>query len=99
MRSVTTRVATPLHVAAYHGDQETIQLLFARGHAVLCYDRGEETPLHVAALCGHREAFRLLLDLAHVQHGCTAGETPPFMAKLVQNSEVFALVSSLQDAE
>ena len=27
-----------MHIAAYHGNQEIIQLLFARGHAVLYYD-------------------------------------------------------------
>jgi ankyrin repeat protein len=72
-----SRGATPLHVAAMHGQIEVMTVLLDRGAAIdgLCVDG--TTPLHQAAGAGHLAAVELLLargariDVVEPGHGST----------------------------
>jgi cytohesin len=65
---VNTKIGeeTPLHLAAYYGDDKTAALLIAKGADVNAKGETEETPLHSAALShaatfGQKEVAELLI--------------------------------------
>lgn len=62
---------TPLHLAAYGGKVEAVQLLLSSGVSVEAQNCDGQTALFEAAAAGHREAAQLLL-----QAGADAGTSP-----------------------
>ena len=62
---------TPLHLAAYSGKAEAVQLLISNGASVHAQNCDCQTPLFEAAAAGHCAAAEVL-----VQHGADAGEGP-----------------------
>ena len=56
-------LCTPLIIAAHHGNQDMVQLLFDSGADLNKADRGGFTPLHHAAGYGKIDTVRLLINL------------------------------------
>ena len=53
---------TPLHIAAYHGYQQTVRdLLASHEYEVNCTNSNDKTPLHLACHMGHLAIVRTLL--------------------------------------
>jgi len=53
---------TPLHVAAFRGYLELIELLLHHGATIETKDELDQTALHVCSAAGHRECLAALLD-------------------------------------
>lgn len=53
--------STPLHLAAWHGCTEHVELLVARGASVTALTRAGRGPLHFAARRGHAEVIMALV--------------------------------------
>lgn len=53
---------TPLHVAAYLGDETALKILLDAGADARCLNDKQQTPLMLAAAKGEKEAFTLLLE-------------------------------------
>src|SRR5947209_4284468 len=73
--NINSRAQTPLHIAAWHGDSETVKLLLAHGATVDSRDRADYIPLHLAT--GHEEVVALLIAAhANVNARTKEGVTP-----------------------
>ncbi|XP_035688602.1 protein VAPYRIN-like [Branchiostoma floridae] len=67
---------TPLHYAAYEGDNDAIRLLLNRGAEFHEQNTYRQTVLHIAAFHGHNDTVKLWLDhgvdIAAVDNMCRA---------------------------
>jgi len=85
---------TPLHWAAYSGDEETVKyLLIAKGNTE-AEDTNRCTPLHVAAQFGHEKAIKLLLE--HGANPETTNKDGRKPSDVSKNKEVAQLISQIQ---
>jgi hypothetical protein len=51
---------SPLHWAAKSGHTKIVEMLIARGAAILTTNMGDDTPLHLAAAHGHRDIVNIV---------------------------------------
>ncbi|KAK2856667.1 hypothetical protein Q5P01_005402 [Channa striata] len=63
--AVTKFGRSPLHLAAYKGHIEVVQILLKAGCDLDIQDDGKQTALHRGAMVGHRDVIRAL-----IQEGC-----------------------------
>jgi NAD-dependent SIR2 family protein deacetylase/ankyrin repeat protein len=94
---------TPLHIAAFHGNEALTKLLLANGAELNLRSRFGTTPLHIACLKGHTKIVRILLD-AGADHSAedNDGLTPlhtacSYSCKTNRQSVVEALLRSGAD--
>ena len=84
---------TPLHLAAFKGYKDVVELLLANKAEVNAKDNNGQTPLHVAALKGHKDVAELLLaNKAEVNAKDNNGETPLHLAALSGHKDVVELL-------
>ncbi|KAG7376516.1 Ankyrin-3 [Phytophthora pseudosyringae] len=85
--------ATPLHVAAMHGQLETVKVLLARGASLSAALPGGATGLHLASASGFVEVASYLIDQGlPVDERTVAGTTPLHEAAFQGHAEVAALL-------
>jgi ankyrin repeat protein len=51
---------TPLHYAAYSGEESTVRMLLDKGVDINAQDKQGKTPLHYAAIAGHSKVLSIL---------------------------------------
>lgn len=74
---------TPLHTAAYHGQEEIVRILLAANSDVNARNKSEETPLHLAAKWPQdRVVEALLAGGADLSARNKRGRTPAHVAAL-----------------
>ncbi|XP_063685855.1 poly [ADP-ribose] polymerase tankyrase-2-like isoform X3 [Bolinopsis microptera] len=56
------RGQSPLHVAAYHGESQCVQLLCANSAQIAARDENHRTPVHLAAIMNQSETIHWLLE-------------------------------------
>jgi len=67
---------TPLHIAAYDGQDGVAAILLANGAPVNAVNNSGFTPLHLAAYKNHKELVRLLIDHKADLNARTTGNSP-----------------------
>lgn len=80
---------TPLHVAAYKGEERIMEMLLRKEGVNVnsCAWTWRITPLHLAALAGHASIVALLLEHgADVQAKCVNGKTPYQIAVMLNRA-------------
>ncbi|HBO3947291.1 TPA: ankyrin repeat domain-containing protein [Pseudomonas aeruginosa] len=86
----------PLHLAAFWGDVEAIDLLAAQGAEVDAKGDLDATPLLTAVACGHVAAARRLLELGASPHTeKELGSTPARVASRTGGEEMKKLFGGL----
>ncbi|PNH06520.1 Ankyrin repeat domain-containing protein 11 [Tetrabaena socialis] len=58
---------TPLHTAAYHGQEEIVRILLAASADVNARNKAEETPLHLAAKWPQDRVVEAAADLGRIK--------------------------------
>jgi TonB family protein len=85
--------STPLHLAAWNGHKDIVELLLANKADVNAKDTMGFTPLHRAAINGHKDVVELLLaHKADVSAKINEGMTPLDMALSKDHSDIVALL-------
>lgn len=67
---------TALHLAAYSGKTEAVELLIRTGASVHAQNCDGQTPLFEAAAAGHLEVAKVLLNHGADAGGCPSASTP-----------------------
>jgi hypothetical protein len=88
------RRQTALHVAAYAGHHEVVDMLLRSGAAADALDGAGESPLHKAAGNGHAEAVRVLLGAGAENIPDRRGQTALYKAALCGKAEVVEVMLS-----
>jgi TonB family protein len=85
--------STPLHLAAWNGHKDIVELLLANKADVNAKDTMGFTPLHRAAITGHKDVVELLLDKgANVNAKDNGGWTPLHRAAMNGHKDVVELL-------
>jgi len=87
---------TVLHVAAYIGSVDIINLLLDKGMSVNLTNREDYTPLHVSAQFGHLEATNALVERgAAINNTNKYGKTPVMEAAVSGKLETFRYLTEI----
>lgn len=82
----------PLHMAAYHGDNDSIEILLKRKAKVNAKDSSGLTPLHYVVSSGHHESVHLLINKgADMNAKGRDGRTPLDLAKNLRDKRMIEL--------
>lgn len=81
------RGQSPLHVAAYHGESDCVQLLCTNSAQIATRDENHRTPVHLAAIMNQSPAIHWLLEFgADVDIPDVHGRTCSHYASMVDDS-------------
>lgn len=85
--------ATPLHIAAFQGNRELVDLLVQRGASVNAMGKKRESALHLATLKGSTEiAQTLIAHGADINARGQKGETPLHFAAVYGHKDLAAML-------